>query len=100
LPFLQPIADLFARLDPNAARMTADFHTAFNVVLAVAFVFLLDGVAALLRKLLPEPAKRADPSAPLYLDETAIDTPSVGWPVLRGRRCTWAMSSKTCCESR
>ena len=77
LPFLQPIADLFARLDPNAARMTADFHTAFNVVLAVAFVFLLDGVAALLRKLLPEPAKRADPSAPLYLDETAIDTPSV-----------------------
>ena len=77
LPFLQPIADLFARLDPNAARMTADFHTAFNVVLAVAFVFLLDAVAALLRKLLPEPAKRADPSAPLYLDETAIDTPSV-----------------------
>ena len=57
--------------------MTADFHTAFNVVLAVAFVFLLDGVAALLKKLLPEPAKRADPSAPLYLDETAIDTPSV-----------------------
>ena len=48
LPFLQPIADLFARLDPNAARMTADFHTAFNVVLAVAFVFLLDAVAALL----------------------------------------------------
>lgn len=77
LPFLQPIADLFARLDPNAARMTADFHTAFNVVLAVAFVFLLDAVAALLTKLLPEPAKRADPSAPLYLDETAIDTPSV-----------------------
>ena len=77
LPFLQPIADLFARFDPNAARMTADFHTAFNVVLAVAFVFALDGVAALLKKLLPEPAKRADPSAPLYLDETAIDTPSV-----------------------
>ncbi len=77
LPFLQPIADLFARVDPNAARMTADFHTAFNVVLAVAFVFLLDAVAALLTKLLPEPAKRADPSAPLYLDETAIDTPSV-----------------------
>jgi phosphate:Na+ symporter len=77
LPFLQPIADLFERLDPNAARMTADFHTAFNVVMALAFVFLLDGVASLLKKLLPDPAKRADPSAPLYLDETAIHTPSV-----------------------
>jgi phosphate:Na+ symporter len=77
LPFLQPLADLLARLDPNPTRMTADFHTAFNMVLAVVFVFLLDGLAALLRKMLPEPAKRADAAAPLYLDETAIDTPSV-----------------------
>jgi len=77
LPFLQPIADLFARFDPNPGRMTADFHTAFNAVLALAFVFLLDGLASLLVRLLPEPSKRADPSAPLYLDETAIHTPSV-----------------------
>jgi phosphate:Na+ symporter len=77
LPFLQPIAQLFARLDPNATRMIADFHTAFNVVLALGFVFLLDGIANLLRWLVPDPAKRAAPSAPLYLDETAINTPSV-----------------------
>ena len=57
--------------------MTADFHTAFNVVLALIFIFLLDGIAALLRRLLPEPAKRTDPAAPLYLNETAIQTPSV-----------------------
>jgi phosphate:Na+ symporter len=77
LPFLQPIAGLFARLDPNTTRMIADFHTAFNVVLALAFVFLLDALAALLTWLFPEPAKRAEPSAPLYLDEAAIQTPSV-----------------------
>jgi phosphate:Na+ symporter len=77
LPFLQPLADLFARLDANPTRMTADFHTAFNVVLALVFVFLLDGLAALLNKMLPEPAKRADSAAPLYLDEIAIGTPSV-----------------------
>jgi phosphate:Na+ symporter len=77
LPFLQPIADLSARLDPNPARMAADFHTAFNVVLAVAFIFLLDGIALLLTRLLPDPPKRTDPSAPLYLDESAIHTPSV-----------------------
>jgi len=77
LPFLQPLADLLARLDSSPSRMTADFHTAFNVALAVVFVFLLDGLAALLKKMLPEPAKRADPAAPLYLDESAIETPSV-----------------------
>jgi phosphate:Na+ symporter len=77
LPLLQPISELFARLDSNATRMVADFHTAFNVVLALVFVFLLDGLAALLRWLLPDPEKRAEPSAPLYLDEAAINTPSV-----------------------
>ncbi len=77
LPFLRPIAEVFTRFDPNAARMAADFHTAFNVVSALVFVFLLDGVAALLVRLLPDPAKQADPSMPLYLDEAAIQTPSV-----------------------
>jgi phosphate:Na+ symporter len=77
LPFLEPIADLLARLDPNAARMTADFHTAFNVVLALIFVFFLDGIAALLKRLLPDSPKRADAGAPLYLDEAAIEVPSV-----------------------
>jgi phosphate:Na+ symporter len=77
LPFIQPIADLFARLDPNGARMAADFHMAFNVALALVFVFLLDGLASLLTRLLPDPPKTADPSAPLYLDETAVHMPSV-----------------------
>jgi phosphate:Na+ symporter len=77
LPFLQPLADLFERLDPNAVRMTADFHTVFNVVMAVIFIFLLDGVAVLLTWVLPEPEKRADASAPLYLDEAAFQAPSV-----------------------
>jgi phosphate:Na+ symporter len=73
LPFLQQIADLLAGLDPNAARMTANFHTAFNVVLALIFVFFLDGIAALLKRLLPDSPKRVDAAAPLYLDEAAIE---------------------------
>jgi phosphate:Na+ symporter len=75
LPFLHPIANLFGRLDPNAPRMAADFHTVFNV--ALALIFVLDGLALLLMRLLPDPAKRVDPSAALYLDEAAIHTPSV-----------------------
>jgi phosphate:Na+ symporter len=77
LPLLQPITDLFARFDPNPARMAADFHTVFNVALALVFIFLLDGIARMLVWLLPEPAKQADPAIPLYLDEAAISSPSV-----------------------
>ena len=77
LPFLQPIAEIFARFDLNPARMAADFHTAFNLALAVLFIFVLDGVARLLVWLLPESAKQPNPSVPLYLDEGAIRTPSV-----------------------
>jgi phosphate:Na+ symporter len=77
LPFLQPITEIFARLDPNPARMAADFHTVFNVALAAVFVFLLDAIARLLAWLLPEPTQQADPSIPLYLDEAAISSPSV-----------------------
>jgi phosphate:Na+ symporter len=77
LPFVQPLAALMARVDVNSARAVADFHTAFNIVLALAFIFVLDGLAALLTRLLPEARKRADPAARLYLDEAAIGTPSV-----------------------
>jgi phosphate:Na+ symporter len=77
LPFLQPIAEAFTRFEPNPARMAADFHTVFNVALALLFIPLLDRLAWLLVRILPEPAKSPDPSTPLYLDETAINTPSV-----------------------
>ena len=77
LPFLQPITEIFSRFDLNPARMAADFHTAFNIALAVIFIFVLDGVARLLVWLLPEPANQTDSSVPLYLDEAAIRAPSV-----------------------
>jgi phosphate:Na+ symporter len=77
LPFLQPIATELARLEPNPSRMAADFHTAFNVALAVLFILPLNAVAALLTRWLPDRPQAADPSAPLYLDETALATPSV-----------------------
>jgi phosphate:Na+ symporter len=77
LPFLQPIATELAHLEPNPSRMAADFHTAFNVALAVIFILPLNAVAALLTRWLPDRRQAADPSAPLYLDETALATPSV-----------------------
>jgi phosphate:Na+ symporter len=77
LPLLPQIVEIFERFQPDPAQMTAEFHLAFNVALALIFIGLLDGLAWLLMRILPEQKKPADPAAPLYLDETAIDTPSV-----------------------
>ena len=77
LPFLHPITAALLQVEPNPSRMAAVFHTAFNVGLALVFILPLNAVAALLTRLLPDRPKTNDPAAPLYLDETALVTPSV-----------------------
>jgi phosphate:Na+ symporter len=57
--------------------MTAEFHIAFNVVLALVFIGLLDPLAWLLVKVFPVRKRAADPSYPRYLDESALETPSL-----------------------
>jgi phosphate:Na+ symporter len=75
LPFLGPIAHELATLQPDAAKMTAEFHMVFNVALALIFIGLLDPVAWLLVRLLPEKKQTADASVPRYLDEAALENP-------------------------
>ena len=77
LPLLPHIAGLFAWIDPNPARAVADFHTLFNVLTAIAFMFFLDQLALLLIRVLPDRKQAADPSIPLYLDEPTIGGPAV-----------------------
>jgi len=77
LPFVQPIAEVFSRFEHNPSRMAADFHTAFNVALALVFILPLDGLARFLTRLLPQRTKPIELSTPLYLDEAALATPSV-----------------------
>jgi phosphate:Na+ symporter len=76
-PFLRPIAGAMSAFQPDMARMTAEFHMAFNVVLAVAFIGLLGPLARLLERLFPARKDAADPASPRYLDETALETPSL-----------------------
>ena len=77
LPFLPDIVGMAQRFEPNMARMTAEFHIGFNVALAIIFLPLLDPLATLLVKLLPDRKASVDPAAPRYLDESALDTPSL-----------------------
>ena len=76
-PFLHPIATMFQSWQPDLAKATAGFHIAFNVVTALIFIGLLDGIAQLLERFLPKKVLEADPSRPRYLDANALETPSL-----------------------
>jgi phosphate:Na+ symporter len=75
LPFLHPIAQEMTALQPDMAKMTAEFHMLFNVALAAMFIGLLDAEACLLMRILPEKKQPDDPSMPRYLDEAALENP-------------------------
>jgi phosphate:Na+ symporter len=74
LPILGP---WLVTIDPDNARVVADFHTGFNLLLALVFFPVLKPYAAFLRRLLPARADPADPSRPLYLDQAANEVPTV-----------------------
>ena len=76
-PFLRPITEILQAWQPDLAKMTTEFHIAFNMATAILFIGLLDGMARLLRTLLPNRVQEADPLRPRYLDESALETPSL-----------------------
>ena len=76
-PFLPWLAGKLPTLQPDAAKMTAEFHMFFNVVLAVVFIGPLDSIARLLTNILPDRPHPVDPSEPRYLDEPSIETPPI-----------------------
>jgi phosphate:Na+ symporter len=77
LPFLHPIADTLQQYEPNPARLAADFHTAFNILLALLFIGPLDFMATQLKRWLPDQPKAADPGTPIYLESAAAGAPAV-----------------------
>jgi phosphate:Na+ symporter len=77
LPFPSPIAGVLAHAEPTGARLAVNFHTAFNLALAIVFLPLTNRLAALLLRLFPDPAPSADPAKPIHLEEAALETASV-----------------------
>jgi phosphate:Na+ symporter len=74
LPYIGPWLVSF---ESGNARAVADFHTAFNVLLALIFFPLLKPYAALLCRWLPPRTDPADPCRPLYLDPAAHNNPAI-----------------------
>jgi phosphate:Na+ symporter len=75
LAVLHPIAWQLSAWQPDAAKMTAEFHLLFNVALAVLFIGLLDAEAWFLVRILPERKRPDDISVPRYLDDAALENP-------------------------
>jgi phosphate:Na+ symporter len=71
------VGTLLVSIEPDPARAVADFHTAFNIILAGAFLPLLRPYAALLRRLLPARVDPADPAQPIYLAAVASEAPVI-----------------------
>jgi phosphate:Na+ symporter len=77
LPFLGPIAAHMQPFQPDLAKLTAWFHIAFNVGTAILFIGVLDALSRLLTWLLPDRVQETDPARARYLDESALETPSL-----------------------
>jgi phosphate:Na+ symporter len=77
LAALGPIGRFMVVFEGDSARAVADFHTAFNLVLALVFFPLLRPYATLLRRMLPTQVNQGDPARPVYLDPAARETPVV-----------------------
>ena len=76
-PLLSLIGVHLVQIEPNFSRAVADFHTAFNLLIALAFLPLLQPLARLLERLVPIEIGPADPKRPLYLDDPALETPPI-----------------------
>jgi phosphate:Na+ symporter len=77
LPLLAMIAGLLAHIESAPARLIVNFHTAFNLALAVLFLPFTDRLAALLVRFLPDPPRPADPGKPIHLEPARLDSASV-----------------------
>jgi phosphate:Na+ symporter len=77
VPFLPALTTWLQSMQPNLGMMTAQFHIAFNVALALIFIGLLDPLAWLLNKMFPTRPAADSPYAPRYLDESALEAPNL-----------------------
>jgi len=76
IPLLGPMQGLLASMDPDPQRLVVNFHTAFNVLLAVSLIFFTEPVARLAMRLMPDDPQKA-PARAKHLDPGALETPAL-----------------------
>jgi len=74
IPTIEGYLNLF---DSDPAREVVNFHTAFNLALALIFLPLTGVISRLCQKLIPDMVEVDDPGKARYLDHKDLSTPSV-----------------------
>ncbi len=78
LPLTAWIADHITLLGTDTTRTLINFHTLFNVTLAVLFLPFVNTIANLAERFVPKVSVQKDAkSTPLYLDESVIESPTI-----------------------
>ena len=77
VPFLHFIMPYLADFEADEARQLVNFHTGFNVALALAFLPFTGFISHILKRALPDRPVAYDPGRARYLGEKDLDTPSV-----------------------
>jgi len=75
LPFIDVVAAKLALLDPNFDRLVVNFHLAFNIALAVVFIWFTGPIGRLLASRIVDAPGAEDPAKPRYLDPAALESP-------------------------
>jgi len=76
-PLLRLVEGPIEALALGSAQEVVLFHLAFNVALAVAFIFFTTPIARIAERLLPAKPASDDPAKPRHLDPSALATPSL-----------------------
>ncbi|PZQ46060.1 MAG: na+/Pi-cotransporter family protein [Micavibrio aeruginosavorus] len=77
IPFIDYVLPHLEMLDPNHPRQIVNFHTEFNLVLALVFLPFTGLLNKLLKKALPDRQVADDPGKTRYLNNKDLDIPSV-----------------------
>lgn len=78
LPFIGLITNWFNNISIAQSREIIHFHTLFNLFLAIAFLPFVTQLSKLCTILVPlDPVVEDEQNKPLYLDETALQSPTI-----------------------
>ena len=78
LPFASLLGKSLAVTAIAPAHLVVYLHIAFNLLLGLGFIGLVDWLANGLTRLLPAPEQAADPGMPQYLDEAGLEVANIG----------------------
>ena len=77
VPFIRHVEGPISGLGIGPAQEVVLFHLAFNVTLALIFIFFTASIARIAERLLPTQPAIDDPGKPRHLDPSALATPTL-----------------------